>query len=143
MTKEKYPDFCLKGITNEKHIDECGSISNEAFRWDESKNNLGYNESSINWMDNEDVIKITLNQKNADGSFHFKAGVAKLSKSQIDRCINLNTIERISYERRPVEDNKYHGNLLLKKDLDKSTKNRLIAQIILSQEEFIPQQKDD
>lgn len=71
-------------------------------------------EVSINWLDDSRAIEIALNQKNAKGEKQFKAGVVKLELKKVkDVLLNIPTKNIVEFERNELEDNKYHGNILI------------------------------
>ncbi|MBN2132808.1 MAG: hypothetical protein JW741_25130 [Sedimentisphaerales bacterium] len=77
-------------------------------------------------MDDENAIPFTLNQTKDNGSLQFKVGIAILSRRSLDR-IKKDAVFAgfLDYERDQLETNPYHGNLLLKKDIDPRKKTSL------------------
>jgi hypothetical protein len=115
-----YPDSILREISNrENFIDEDGYPTAFLFhfvkREEQEERKDGFLAESINWRDDDDAVVSLFRQTKKDGSLQFKAGAAVLSRSDIDRLIKRPTVEvhRLSYERKPLPENKYHGNLLL------------------------------
>ncbi len=93
--------------------------------------------SAINWNDDDGVIEFTLQQKKEE-QYQFKIGVAVLSRFEIDRLNNLHAIHgSLSYERSPLEDNPYHGNLLIKNDVPKSKRKMIAAAIALTYSQIV------
>ena len=95
----------------------------------------GYSELSINWNDCEEALLHILEQRKENGSLQYSSGAAIFSRIELDRLCKKNTLARnnLSYERREVEGNIYHGNLLLRKELTekKERKKRdMIAAVI-------------
>lgn len=131
-----YPNDLIKGIPNSYFLDDDGSPSSSLFYFG-LKNLLprddGFNEESINWYDNHEALTIVLSQKKDDGSFQFKTGAAILIRMEIDRIRRYPYVKnRLSYERRARPENKYHGNLLLKRDVPKALMKKIAASIALS-----------
>jgi hypothetical protein len=100
--------------------------------------NDGWTEDSINWMDDKDAMEFTLNQVKDSGELQFKMGVAILPRAELDRIKRRHGFAgHFDYERAPIEENQYHGNLLLRSDVSKHLKNMirsalaLAAQIVL------------
>jgi len=126
-----YPNELLRGIPNDC-IDEFGYPATNLFTFDNSSQQRtdGYKEESVTWRDDEKAVSILLNQKKEDGQIQFKIGVAVLSRHEIDRLIRVEWVRQsLSYEREKTPENKYHGNLLLKVDVPKRVKKKIMAQI--------------
>ena len=123
-----YPDSLIRGISHPNLINDDGLPGADLFPFDKESTHLpGYHEESINWCDDQDAIRHTFDQKKDDGDFQFKAGIAILPRSELDRFkYNAHLKNRFDYERCCRDTNKYHGNLLLKKDTPKQVK-RVIA----------------
>lgn len=122
---ENYPDEALRGI--KKSDIEDGSIKLSAFIFStvEREKNDGYDECSINWRDDDGAIKEIFNKQNDDGTTKYYAA-AHFDKHSIDRFFRSRiVIGQFSYERRKVDGNDYHGNLLIKSDLSKSEKRMI------------------
>ena len=109
-------------------LEEDGTLANTqlfGFSSDPHTSN-GWIRESINWMDEEHVIGFTLNQVREDGTLKFRAGVAILLRTDIDRISKRHTLTQpLSYERASTEENPYHGNLLLKRDIKKHVKGMI------------------
>ena len=119
----EYPDELIRGISTDKFLSH-GHPTKELFsKFEERDDDFG--ELSITWYDNEEAMEITLNQIK-DGNIQFKEGVAVICRHKLDICCKHPlTEECLHYERKPTEDNKYHGNLLLKKSTPKSKKSEI------------------
>ena len=53
----------------------------------------------------------------------FKAGAAELDRADLTRILKIHFIgKNLKYERRPTKSNKYHGNILVKDNLNKQIK---------------------
>jgi hypothetical protein len=124
-TTKEYPDNCLKGVPREEWI-MGKSVQHTLFIPNKKdRNPEGWIESSINWELDEGAIKILLDRKNGDGSFHFKGGVVQIPRAEIDRIIDQYEVQgKLSYEWKEEEDNKYHGNLLFHDSLNNNTSQR-------------------
>ena len=130
-----YPNEILKGIPNSDFIDEYESPTSNLFYFNKRKTLQqradGFREESICWRDNEEAVEILLNQKK-DLTLQFKAGIAVLSKHEIDILKNRPMIkQKLTYERNEVPGNKYHGNLLLKDDVPDRVMKKIAANIAL------------
>ena len=131
-----YPEKFLRGLQNGDCITKEGSVSASAFQFhDNNKRQSDFKESSINWFDDDGAAKEILekakiNKKNQQEEFQFKYGYLVLNKKSLDFMITLNTCkDKLCYERYPIEDNKYHGNLLINKNLSKQTERLISANI--------------
>ena len=130
-----YPDNSIKGIPNNDFIVKAdGSVGSHFFHWKpEHARDDGWTEQSINWQDDESVVEFTLSQTKDNGELQFKAGVAIVPRSEIDRLSNLPSVQRlISYERQEYEWNPYHGNILLSSKVPKQTMRKIAASLALS-----------
>jgi len=64
-------------------------------------------------MDDENAVPYTLSQVK-DNAPHFKVGVALLSRTELDGIRKKYGADIFDYNRAPNDDNRYHGNLLLR-----------------------------
>jgi len=132
-----YPKNILRGIQNNQCITKDGLVSASAFTFHENPDRESeFLESSINWKDDDGAIDEILNKtkSNKQGELEkmFKYGYVELDKNDLDTIMRLsNCSTRLLYERYPIEDNDYHGNLLIVKGLSNASK-RLISGTISS-----------
>ena len=139
---EEYPDLLIRGISSSDYIDSEGRASAALFQFtdNDSERMDGYIEASINWYDDDEALKLTLEQrkKNDEAAHQFKVGAAILARHRIDNLINSpNAKNAMTYERRAIEGNPYHGNLLMKSNLTKSIKTMLAASVAMCVEDII------
>ena len=136
-----FPNNFIKGIPNKTYLTSDGSVGAHLFHFDFEKFNRadGWCEQSINWEDDEHAIEFTLSQMK-DNHIHFQEGVVTVALFEVDR-INLlqNVNGSLSYERRQLSDNKYHGNLLLSSDINKAKMKMIAACIALAASKVIAQ----
>jgi len=129
---ESFPDKLLRGISDPKVIGEYGIVTAQLFQFSNDTRNDLFLEESINWEDDDGSLECLKNQKKKDSDqLQFKEGIAVLERNKIDellRRFNIMT-KLLSYERKAIEDNKYHGNLLMLKTLEKNVKVQLRASI--------------
>jgi hypothetical protein len=131
----KYPLNCIKGIPNKKDfIVEDGSVGSNLFHFKlENVRPDGWVEQSINWEDDDTVAEFTLNQRKTDGTIQFKAGIAIIPREEIDRVNKQPTVRGLlSYERQILENNPFHGNILLKAGVPKLTMKKIAAAIAIA-----------
>jgi len=103
-----FPEFCIRGIRSPKHISPEGEIHGDAFLPDDrtahTRDDNG-KETSINWEDDDSALEFSLNI--------FQFGVVRVARTELDR---INSVPRakndISYERKRVNGNDYHGNIV-------------------------------
>ncbi|MDR2699273.1 MAG: hypothetical protein LBC12_00370 [Nitrososphaerota archaeon] len=109
-----YPEKLIRGISIREFIDANGRASASLFQFEDKVREDGFHETSISWYDEEDSLCCVMDQKKEDGTIRFKIGAAILLRHWIDE-INLrpDTKGFLSYERAPLEQNKYHGNLFV------------------------------
>ena len=138
-----YPEKFLRGIPNNSFMEE-GYPNAELFKqFDENPERTDdYTEISINWNDDEGALDTIFNQKKKDkDEYQFKVGAAVLSKVELDRlCKKPQVKNGLCYERRKVEGNDYHGNILLKKDTSKPLRNLIASSLALCVEEVKPRE---
>ncbi|MHB8336513.1 MAG: hypothetical protein ACYDEE_03755 [Ignavibacteriaceae bacterium] len=142
-----YPESFLKGITDNQYLDEDGGVAANLFYFDPKKNvperEDGYNEESIFWRDDENAVTLILSQRKNE-NIQFKYGAAVVKLEEIDRLKKLRQYQDIlSYERKRLEDNPYHGNLLLSKNTGKQVMRKLAGAIATVCQEIIPQETNE
>lgn len=126
----KYPDNCIRGLKSEDWRQPDSNLpASCAFYFDDnSQRSDNCSELSINWEDDKKALQFTLNQKRQDDTPQFKIGVVRLVKSSIDRLNKRPAFGgALSYERKSLPDNPYHGNILLSKTIDRRRMKSLIA----------------
>lgn len=116
----EYPSHCIRGLRKGDHIikDDKGitHVNYLAFmpddRTSEKRKDKGA-ETSINWEDDSTVLSFTLNNNQ-----HAAFGAARLSRERLDSIIigaeimKKSDIKHLAYERHPLPDNPFHGNLV-------------------------------
>lgn len=138
-----FPDNCLRGIPNDSYLNDEGSVGSHLFYFLDGDRGDGWSEQSVNWEDDDTVIEFTLSQTKADGSFQFKAGLAEVPRAEIDRLNHRPTIKGLlSYERQPLQDNPYHGSILLRANTSKPTMKLIAAGLALAVSRVVPRDSD-
>ncbi len=123
MTNRDMPDDFLRGIANSDFICE-GNVLFSAFQFESADRSDGMMEASINWYDSEESIEVLLNQQKPNGKKQF-VGVAKLKRSKI--LLNINSLKmHLSYERKEISGNPFHGNLLVSEGLNKQLRTLIM-----------------
>ena len=133
-----YPDNCIRGLSKGCEITVEGFAPEHAFYFDNVQRKDGWDEQSINWEDDESVIRFTLNQKKENGDIKYVNGVAVISRYNIDRLIDRMAKGLLRYERKRIDGNRYHGNILLKSGTSKKAMKIIAAGISLSVEKIVP-----
>ena len=124
-SKEVYPQKMLRRISSNNFILE-GVLTEEVFNLDPVRDD-GFCEISVTWYDNQEAFDVIMSQKSdRRNEIQFQAGAAELDRIEIATKMKAHFLAgRLSYERRPTNNNQYHGNLLVKNDISKPLK-RLI-----------------
>ncbi len=82
-------------------------------------------------------MDFTLCQKNEIGELRFPAGLTKIKRNELDLQFG-GFKETFGYERRAIEGNIYHGNLLLLAKEEKPTKKMIRSALaVLAKKEII------
>ena len=135
-----YPDKLLRGIPNRTYLDEDGRVTVSIFQFSDNVREDGFTEASINWIDDDFAVEHALKQTKSDGNIQFSAGVAIMLREWVDDTICRPMFEGLlDYERAPLEDNRYHGNLLRKGNEKKSARNIIAASLAMAVESIIEQ----
>ena len=120
-------------------LDVDGRPSGGLFQFKESAHTAGFSELSINWYDDEGALTQIFDQRKDDESIQFKGGAALISRNNIDTIIKQSLFGAdICYERRELDNNKYHGNILRKTNLSKQASNTISQAIAVFVEKIIP-----
>jgi len=129
----KYPENCIKGIPNSSYLSEDSLVLSHLFHFKiQDSREDGWIENSVNWEDDENAIDFTLG-KRKNGDFQFKAGVAIVQRSELDRLKDKPSIKGLlDYERARLPDNNYHGNILIRKETKTATMKKIAAGIALA-----------
>lgn len=152
----RFPNEFYRGVSTKDQITSQGYAMAAAFQFPQYdgafRGDDGYCEVSINWNDSDNALNVLLNQrKEGTDEVQFKIGYLKLSRMILHNVMKCYMDDSIfAYERRPVQptesngfyDNPYHGNLLLKNNVDKNIRKNIqhtlatIAGRITSREEL-------
>jgi len=125
IRRVSYPDNFLKGVSNRELLTPDLGVSAGVFHFELAKTNNGWVEQSICWEDDDSVVDLMLRQKK-EGEIQFKAAVVRVPRSCVHYINKLPQLEELlSYERKELDENPYHGNLLLKKDTHKWARSKV------------------
>ena len=134
-----YPDTFLRGLSTDDCVSD-GIVSSAAFQLHFEPHLLrnGCAASSVGWEDDGSVIDVMMRQEK-DGEPQFKAGLARFQRESIDRLMKSPAFARVlSYDREPLVENPYHGNLLVSSTATKTQKRLLPGVIATQYSEIIP-----
>lgn len=97
-----------------------------AFQFDDFVREDGHRELSINWNDEIAALNTLINQRKENGKIQFNAGATKLDLNAV-KIVLAAFIDKkeFQYERREVPGNPYHGNLLIKGEMDKKIRSMI------------------
>lgn len=139
-----FPDNCIRGIPNEGFLLDERRVGAHLFYFDRKyARDDGWVEHSINWEDTDSVIKFTLNQRKENGTIQFKAGVVIIPRCELDKLKRRPAVGGVfSYERKRLEDNPNHGNLLLRDNVSKPIKKMIAAGLALAVDRILLQNQD-
>jgi len=125
MDIREYPDSFFRGIASSNFILN-GHILGDAFQFDDAGRSDNFKELSINWNDSEEALELALTQRKSNGNLQFAGGVAKLDLAHVKMFFHTYIEEgTFSYERRKVDENPYHGNLLISNTLNKQQRSMI------------------
>lgn len=137
---KEFPNKFLKGIPNSEKVDYNDAPTSDLFYFqDNHERNDNFDETSINWNDDEESCKVLLNQMK-NGTYQFKSGYAIMCRHSLDELMKKPLIKGVlKYERNVLPHNIYHGNILLDKSVPKKNMQRIAATIVVTCfEERIP-----
>ena len=136
-----FPARCLRGIpnTSQEFLYPDGTVTPAVFQFmdrDEEWMDL-----SINWEDDNGASETLLNQTKQDGEIQFKAGYAIIPREEIDHYSRQPAIlGALSYDRKPLDNNIYHGNILLLRNIPKLKKRTVQAVLASIVSEVVPRE---
>lgn len=134
MAEEKYPEELIRGIANKDFISEEGYVLPAAFQFEKTAREDGYCELSVNWNDDYGAILEAMNKrKENNGKLQFSIGITKMERRRMEFYLkdHIET-KRLSYERKPVVNNDYHGNLLIHKNTSSQVRNLIMNGLSLT-----------
>lgn len=141
--EKTFPSSLFRGFTVSA-IQDDGMLSASAFEFKEF-DGRGIQECSVNWNDDAGSLLQIAAQKKENGQKQFKYGACQISRAVIDRMSGLAAAiaAGFNYERKPVEGNPYHGNLLCKTELSRSGKKALCGMLAMSYDRLYTREQLD
>ena len=119
----------LRGFNTKDCLTKEQNIAIGAFQFGDhtDERNDNYLEASINWEDDEKAVIILLEQKKEDSDeLMFKYGYARLPLNLV-RMTLKSLIEKkyLDFERKPLVNNPYHGNILIPRGINKQERSMI------------------
>lgn len=143
MEKLIYPNEFWRGISSKDFILE-GRVLPDAFQFDDCGRTDGFKELSINWNDDDNALDVLLSQRKSNGKLQFSAGVTQLKLSDVKQNLLAYILRNeFAYERRKIEGNDYHGNLLISEKLPKKLRSLVSNSLALIADTNIIPPKED
>lgn len=114
----------MKDCFTPEHNVAIGAFQFGNFTAERNDNN---HEASINWEDDEGAVVALLEQKKEGTDEQmFKYGYARLPLNLVRMTLNsLIKKDYLGFERKPLEHNPYHGNILIPGDIKKQEKSMI------------------
>lgn len=129
IASKPFADCFLRGFNTKDCFTKEQNIAIGAFQFGNhaDERNDNYHEASINWEDDEGAVKTLLEQKKEDtDDLMFKYGYARLPLNLVKMTLkSLMTKDYLNFERKPLEINPYHGNILIPGDINKQEKSMI------------------
>lgn len=141
MAEDDLPERCLRGlrksewVKQQKHIAAAAFVADDKAA-DEARKAAGHepagSELSINWEDGPHVEELTL------ATQHARHGAARVTRADLDHVNRFSRLDGVvAYERRVVENNPHHGNILYVEGPPVGLRASAAAMIAASSE-FVP-----
>jgi len=135
-----FPEFCLRGIRVKNWVLDDQKVAPMAFEpivKNPTIRDDGLLETSISWEDNEEVLDFCFtNFKN-----NFEFGAVRLSTIKLDFIISGADKGHLLYERRPVDDNNHHGNILFYEGIPTRSRRLIESSLSFFSSKVIPNNK--
>ena len=133
---DEFPDSVYRGFTQQA-VQSDGTLASNAFDFKEF-DNRGIEECSINWNDNKGALLQIASQEKDEGRKQFRFGACRIPRAELDHMRGFASAIafEFGYERRPVEGNGYHGNLLCKTGLNNASKRTLCGMLAMIYDEL-------
>jgi len=142
----EFPDRCIRGIPSMDCLLQGGTVASlSLFAFPSARcRGDGWIDESINWMDNDRVGDFTLSQTKEDGQPQFPVGIAVVRRTELDGLKKKSGFAgHFDYERARIEGNDYHGNLLLRGDIEKRLKNLIRSALAIASDIMLRERDRD
>ena len=129
IASKPFPEHFLRGFNMKGCFTDEHNIATGAFQFSdftESRND-NYHEASINWEDDDKAVLVLLEQKKEGTEEQmFKYGYARLPLNLVRMTLkSLIDKNYMAFERKPLENNPYHGNILILGNIKKQEKSMI------------------
>lgn len=128
MHQDDCPQTFLRGINAEVDLSQYGGVYSTFFKTGFSRipREDGFHDLSINWFDCSDSLEQIMKQKKENtGDVSYRYGIAEFDKELLIKVIIPMFEGKVVYERDPLPNNEYHGNLMYSSELLKHERNHL------------------
>lgn len=135
MLPDQLPNSLIRGVSEKKKLTSDGRYAAATlFYPDERTANErddGGFEVSVNWEDDDSVVRFTLNYRENE-NIKFAHGVVRLSCDVIERInISPQSVDGLTRERDRLDNNPYHGNIVFRNDLPKNVMRSISGALAL------------
>lgn len=123
------PENFLRGFNIRECFTNEKNVAPAAFQFGNhtDERNDNFHEASVNWEDDAGAVTTLLEQKKGGTEEKmFKFGYARLPLKLVKVTLNsLIEKEYLDFERKPLENNPYHGNILIEGNIKKPEKGMI------------------
>lgn len=130
---ESFPETLLRGFNSKECFTVEQNVAKGAFQFHDhtTDRNDNYHEASINWEDDENAVSVLMEQiKEGTSERMFKYGYSRLPYNQIKSILSsMIGKEYLAFERKPLLENPYHGNILIRGTI-KSQEKSMIQDVL-------------
>lgn len=142
VLKRPLPNIFYRGLSSSNCFTNAGYVSPEAFSFKPNTSNPrndSFNEASINWEDDEGALSTLLSQINSrTGEKQFRYGYVKMPVDVMLPLVRSHIKKNhFGYERKPLDDNMYHGNLLMDSGLNKDDERTIRSGLALIANSYV------
>ena len=125
IRRKPLPEHFYRGFSSSECFTQFGYIAAGAFQFKpniQEPRSDDFNEASINWDDDPLALQTLLSQINSKtGERQFQNGYVRIPMSTLLPMVREHIRKgHFSYERKPLPQNVYHGNLLLHSSFKKA-----------------------
>lgn len=129
IVNKPFPENFLRGFNMKDCFTTEQNVAVAAFQFGDFTQfrNDDYHEASINWEDDPKALTVLLEQrKEGSDELMFKYGYARLPLNLVRMVLkSLIVKDYLSFERKPLENNAYHGNILISGSIKKQEKTMI------------------
>ncbi len=129
-----YPEHFLRGIINDQFLVSGLPAGNLfSFQHTRPEREDNFKECSVTWRDNSKSVELLLREKTEKKEPTYKVGIGVFSTDELNRMKRKSHCrEVLMFERRDINGNPYHGNILIHGSVDKKLSNEIASSIALN-----------